>query len=246
MSHSILFLIFLAVVFFAAAILIIKFWIIPARGFVQLAVFTLSEIGFICNSGIPCSNCLLSFGVCPIGALQRIAFIPGSTYIVLISLAVIGVIFGALTCGWLCPVGFIQDILHSLRIKKIKITNKLKIIRNFILFIAVILIFLELRFNLLSKNRIGIFEETTIFLGFALLLFAVFIKRPLCRIICPIGLIYGKLNSISPIKVNLDVNRCSGCSNCAKVCICDIEPRSQVNNDSCAKCFNCVKACNLR
>jgi len=247
MVHNILSWVFLGAVFFIAVILIVKFWVIPARGFIQLSVFTLSEIGFICNAGIPCSNCLLSFGICPIGTIQRITFMPGfPIYIVLLSVIAIGLILGTLTCSWLCPVGFIQDVFRSLRLKEIKINNKLKIIRNFTLVTVAVLIFLELQFNLLAKNRIGIFEEATILTGAILLLFAVFIKRPLCRFICPVGFIYGKLNVISPVKVVLKRDKCSTCRNCEKVCISGIKPQAEANNELCVKCFNCSRICNSK
>jgi len=247
MMHGVLLWGFLSFVVLGIAVLIIKFWVVPARGFIQLSVFTLSEIGFICNTGVPCSNCLLSFGICPIGTIQRVAFMPGfPIYIVLLSAIAIGATLGSLTCGWLCPVGFIQDVLHSLRLKEIKITNKLKITRYFSLLAVATLIFLELKFNLLTKNRIGIFEEVTIVAGAILLLFAIFIKRPLCRFICPVGLIYGKLNTISPLKVILKRDECSTCRNCEKVCISDIKPQAEVNNELCVKCFNCSRICNSK
>jgi len=247
MPHNILFYSLFIGVFLAIAILIAKFWVIPARGFIQLIIFTFSEWAFVCNKGIPCSNCLLSFGICPIGTIQRIAFIPSFPfYIVLFLVAVTGLIFGSLFCAWACPVGFVQDILQVPRLTKIKIDNKLNIIRYFILVLVIVSTLLELRFNFLTKKGIEIFQETTIIVGGIFLISAIFIKRPICRIFCPLGLIYGKLNKVSPIKVVLDKEKCLACGRCAKACVSDIEPTTQVNQDLCVKCFNCLKICNFR
>jgi len=244
MSYTLLLWIFLALAFLSVIKLIVKRWVIPARGFTQLALFTLSEFTFICNKGIPCSNCPLSFGICPIGTTQRIAFISYFPFYVTLGIILItGLVFGTLICGWACPVGFIQDIFHALRLKEIKISNKLKVIRYFTLLLGAWLIFLELRSNFLSKQGIGIFHEVTIIGGGLLLSTAIFLKRPFCRIFCPLGLIYGKLNKWSPIKVTLNKNKCSACGACDKVCISDIKPVKEVNGDFCAKCFNCVKIC---
>ncbi|MFC1752971.1 4Fe-4S binding protein [Thermoproteota archaeon] len=71
---------------------------------------------------------------------------------------------------------------------------------------------------------------------------AFFMKRPFCKILCPLGLIYGKLNKFSPLKVKL--NKCSGCEKCVESCIADIKPLSESNGELCAKCFNCQVVCN--
>jgi len=244
MMHNILIWLFLSLAFIGVIILIVKRWLIPARGFTQLTIFTLSEITFICNKGIPCSNCPLSFGICPIGTTQRIAFIPGFPfYITLILISITGLVFGTLVCGWACPVGFIQDVFHSPGLKEIRIMNKLKPTRDFSLFLAIVLVSLELRFNFFSKRGIGIFHEVTIIGGGMLLATAIFLKRPFCRLLCPLGLIYGKLNKVSPFKVSLDKNLCSACGTCDKVCVSDLKPAQEVNADLCVKCFNCLKIC---
>jgi len=164
-------------------------------------------------------------------------------YITLISVTITGLLFGTLACGWACPVGFIQDIFHAARFKEIKISNKFKIARYLALFLGAFLVFLELRYNFLSRRGIGIFHEATIIGGTLLLATAIFVKRPFCRILCPLGLIYGKFNRTSPVKAALDKNKCSACGECNKVCISDLEPIKEINGDLCTKCFNCVKIC---
>ncbi len=248
MPHSLFLWFFLPVALISFLILIVKRWVIPARGFAQLTLFTVSEIAFACNKGLPCSNCPLSFGACPIGVTQRIAFIPQSPFLITLAfIGIIGLTMGTLLCGWACPVGFIQDIFQAPRFKEIKVTDKLKLVRYFALALGVLLVFLELRFHFLSRRGIGVFNETTIITG-GLLLFtaALFIKRPCCRVLCPLGLIYGKLNKVSPIKVALDTDKCSACGECRKVCVSGINPIKQVNADLCSKCFNCLKVCPQR
>lgn len=244
MPHSVLIWILLSFVFLGVIRLIVTRWIIPARGFTQLALFTLSEVTFFCNKGLPCSNCPLSFGICPIGTTQRIAFNPYFPfYITFLLIIATGLIFGTLFCGWACPVGFIQDIFNAPRLKEIKVDNKWKSVRYLSLLLGLMAIFLELRFNFLSRRGIGVFNEITIIAGGLLLATAIFIKRPFCRILCPLGLIYGKLNRVSPIKVSLDKNKCLACGECNKVCISELEPIQEVNGDLCAKCFNCLRVC---
>jgi polyferredoxin len=112
-----------------------------------------------------------------------------------------------------------------------------------VLISSTLLIFLELRFNFLSLRGISVFHKSTVIMGILILIFAVVAKRPFCRLLCPLGAIYGKLNKISPLRVNLNKNLCTACGKCSKVCIDDIEPTRDVNADLCVKCFNCQKAC---
>lgn len=89
------------------------------------------------------------------------------------------------------------------------------------------------------------FHQVTIIGGGLLLATAIFIKRPFCRTLCPLGLIYGKLNKISLIKVDLNKNKCLACGKCNKVCISDIKPVKDVNGVLCVKCFNCLRVCRI-
>ena len=237
-------LVFLIIALFFIIKLIIERWVIYARGFGQLGLFVVSEAIFVCNKGAPCQNCPLSFGVCPIGTVQRIAFISQFPfYAVIASIGIIGLLFGTLTCGWACPVGFIQDILNSLKIKNIRISNSFKSLRIIVFILLTMLIFLELSNHSLSRLGIGLFSEFVVIGGGLFLLISIFIKRPFCRFLCPLGFVFGKLNKISPIKVILNRKHCVSCGKCNNVCIVDIKPSAEVNGDLCMKCFNCKKVC---
>lgn len=241
--HNLWLLIFLFIALAAVVFLIMKRWVMRTRGFTQLSVFIIGEITLFCNKGAPCSNCPLSFGICPIGTTQRLAFIRDFPFpITLVFIAITGLLFGSLSCGWACPVGFMQDLLHMPRKKEIKIANKFNAVRCFILLLFILLIYLELRLLFLSKMGISIFHEFTIVAGAMLLCSAIFIKRPLCRMFCPLGFIYGKLNKINLIKF-FHRKKCFGCSKCAEACVVNIQPSREFGKDLCTKCFNCKRLC---
>lgn len=220
-------------------------WTVPARGYTQLSLLVISEIAFICNKGIACENCPLSFGICPVGTVQRAAFIKQfPLHVLIILIGITGIIFGTFACGWTCPIGFIQDLFtKSSPVKnKIRIPKLIKKGRYLSLIILSVLIYIELQFKYFSNLGINVLNEIVLFGGTILLATAFFLKRPFCKVLCPFGLIYGKLNKLSPIKVRL--NKCSGCEKCYENCITDIKPPSQLNGDLCAKCFNCQVICN--
>ena len=75
-----------------------------------------------CLPGLNCYSCPGAFGSCPIGALQ--AVIGSRTYqfsfYTFGFLTAIGALCGRLVCGFMCPFGFFQDLLHKIPLKKIR------------------------------------------------------------------------------------------------------------------------------
>lgn len=73
-----------------------------------------------CVPGLSCYSCPGALGSCPVGALQAVldsrsfAF---SCYIFGI-LMVFGSVLGRFICGWLCPFGLVQDLMHRIPLGK--------------------------------------------------------------------------------------------------------------------------------
>jgi ferredoxin-type protein NapH len=81
----------------------------------------------LCVPVLNCYSCPGALGACPIGSLQVSAgcSLYGLSFYVLGFLALMGVLFGRLLCGFICPFGFIQDLLHKVPLPKLKIPPKL-------------------------------------------------------------------------------------------------------------------------
>ncbi len=70
----------------------------------------------VCVPGLNCYSCPGALGACPIGALQSVLGSSGfriSCY-VFGFLLLFGTLMGRLVCGWLCPFGWIQDLLYKI------------------------------------------------------------------------------------------------------------------------------------
>ena len=86
----------------------------------------------ICVPGLNCYSCPGAIGACPIGSLQGVM---GSwkykfSYYVIGFMIFVGSIFGRFICGWLCPFGLVQDLLHKIPfVKKIDTFKGDKILR---------------------------------------------------------------------------------------------------------------------
>ena len=77
---------------------------------------------YACVPGLNCYSCPGAIGSCPMGALQaalneRKVQVP---FAVLGFLFIFGSIFGRFICGWLCPFGLLQDLLHKIPVFKKK------------------------------------------------------------------------------------------------------------------------------
>jgi ferredoxin-type protein NapH len=72
---------------------------------------------------------------------------------------------------------------------------------------------------------------------------SVAIKRPFCRIICPIGAVYSPFNKGSLMYLEFDESTCIHCGICRKVCPMDIDPVQNPNQLECIRCNECVSNC---
>lgn len=93
-----------------------------AAGFASGKVFSGPSKG-VCVPVLNCSSCPGALGSCPIGALQAslgVAY-QGFPAYVLGFLMLFGVIMGRFACGFLCPFGFIQDLLHKIPTPKLRV-----------------------------------------------------------------------------------------------------------------------------
>ncbi len=84
-------------------------------GFVQGKIYK-GSLKNLCVPGLNCYSCPGALGSCPIGALQAVI---GSsrfhlTFYVAGFLMLVGALVGRFVCGYLCPFGFIQELLHKI------------------------------------------------------------------------------------------------------------------------------------
>lgn len=93
-----------------------------AAGFARGKVFSGASKG-LCVPVLNCSSCPGALGSCPIGALQAAGGSPRHTiaFYVLGTLALFGVVFGRLVCGFACPFGLIQDLLARIPVPKLNV-----------------------------------------------------------------------------------------------------------------------------
>lgn len=158
------------------------------RGWIQAAATLLTNIHLpnffkggiyqgkgktVCVPGLNCYSCPAASGACPIGAFQAVV---GSSkfrfsYYITGILILLGVLLGRFICGFLCPFGWLQELLHKIPGKKLS-TKKLRpltYLKYIILLLAVVLL------PALIVNDVGMGDPF------------------FCKYICPQGVLEGAI-----------------------------------------------------
>ena len=260
------------------------------RGWIQAAATLLTNIHLpnffkgtlykgdaktVCVPGLNCYSCPAATGACPIGSLQAVigsSKFSFSYYIVGI-LILFGVLLGRFICGFLCPFGWFQELLHKIPCKKFS-TKKLKpltYLKYVILLVMVILL------PALAVNDVGMGDpffckylcpqgvlEGAIPLSIVnsgirealgdlftwkfcvlvtVVILSVLFYRPFCKWLCPLGAIYGLMNKVSLCQMKVDKHKCVSCGKCAKACKMDVDVTKTPNHTECIRCGMCIRAC---
>ena len=131
----------------------------------------------ICTPGLNCYSCPGAVGACPMGALQNALSDSGKTapYYVVGIILLYGLLFGRWICGFLCPFGLVQDLLHKIKTPKVR---KSKATRVLSYFKYVVLVFFALIFPL-------------IYAGYE------FPLPGFCKYVCPAGTLEGAVGLLS-------------------------------------------------
>jgi polyferredoxin len=176
---------------------------------------------------------------------------------------------GKFFCSWMCPVGFMSEILWKARSKLITtraapiprwldfILRSFKyILLSFFVFAIFFMLdaqglrdFLESPYNLAADAKmydffanISVFAFTVIV---ALVLTSLFVRNAWCRFLCPYGALLGVVGLLSPNKIKRDPVSCINCEKCSRVCPAGIDVHlvDVVKSDECSSCLECVSTC---
>jgi len=238
------------------------------------------KIKGICLPALNCYSCPSALGACPIGSLQaslasvRLHLASGQKQFglyVLGFLTIVGSLAGRLPCGWLCPFGLFQELIHQKKWARIRLPHFLAYFRFAVLLFLVILLpllivdefglgqtwfckwicpagTLEAGLPLIALNpglraQIGFMFTWKMAILLIFIALMLFINRPFCRTTCPLGAFWGLFNRFSLFQMTVDEASCLHCLDCQKVCPVEIDPSSNPNSPECIRCLRCLDAC---
>ena len=260
------------------------------RGWIQAAATLLTNIHLpnfikggiyqgkgkaVCVPGLNCYSCPGAAGACPIGSFQAVV---GSSkfrfsYYITGFLILLGVLLGRFICGFLCPFGWLQELLHKIPGKKLS-TKKLKpltYLKYAILLLAVVLLpaivvndlgmgdpvfckyicpqgVLEGAIPLAAVNEgirsaLGPLFNRKLIILIVVVVLSVLFYRPFCKWICPLGAFYALMNKVSLLGIKVDEHKCVSCGKCARVCKMDVDVTKTPNHTECIRCGKCITVC---
>jgi ferredoxin-type protein NapH len=194
-----------------------------------------------------------------IGAKPWYAIVP---FYVIGVLFIFSAIFGRMMCGWICPFGWLQDKLAALRRRHWRIPKPLRYLRYVLLVVLVLIVpyltgtpwfcklcpqgalqggWLQPIFNPETRALIGTWWWIKQAILVAFILLMIFVKRPFCGAICPLGAIFSLFQRYSLWRIDFDADKCVNCMWCVNECPAGIDPRTEVNNHDCIGCLECTK-----
>jgi ferredoxin-type protein NapH len=236
------------------------------NGFLS-AVLYQGSLKSVCSPLLNCYACPSALFSCPIGTLQHFMVTGNIPFYGAGTLAAVGASVGRMTCGTLCPFGFLQDLLYKFRAWKVSIPAWTRYFRYAVLLGLVFIIPYLTHENWFSKlcpmgTLIGGLPWVTLnqnvrsmiralfWVKIGILLFFIttstMVKRPFCRAICPLGAIFSVFNKSSFLQLAHNPDTCTKCGKCRKICPVDIRPDRNVTNPDCLRCLDCTRCPSIK
>ncbi len=196
-----------------------------------------------------------------------------SNIVVFIAVLVISLLFRSAFCGWICPLGFIQDLTHKLSVfiqtkfpalRRSMITLKKKstwarIVDRYLRYLKYLVLIWSIGgaavygymvfrdFDPWSALiNIAEFSFTPGFIVLIVLLLAsLFVERPWCRYACPLGAFNGLIGKLSPFYLKREESVCISCKLCSNACPMGLNVHSAatITHADCMSCLECVGSC---
>jgi len=173
-------------------------------------------------------------------------------------------LFGRILCGFLCPMGLIQDLMDKLRsllhIRPITVTDRMNKAIQVLKWLWIILfvgfVFTGGDFCNICPAKVfataqgGYWTNLVLngFLAVSLLAGSFFIKRFWC-LMCPMGYLMGLLKRFNLFKLKKDCTACTECGACYDACPMRIRSiyterdKADIQTVDCLMCGECIHKC---
>jgi len=177
-----------------------------------------------------------------------------------------------LFCGWVCPVGAIQELMtmlaDKLRIRRRKWNFRFTQTIRVLIFIAFIFLSWTAIIHTVADGRkvaLSLYDYINAFHGYEIalqptlldnlfhfmpfvltLIFAFFTYRPFCYLVCPIGLLTNLVEQAAIFRVVKKKDSCDDCRSCAAKAPCPAISevlKGSVLRPDCFSCTVCINSC---
>lgn len=189
--------------------------------------------------------------LCPMSAVQNVILKASTGYSLLFLIpTVIAFFFGRLFCGYVCPFGALQELLH-IRTLRARIPERaLRWLRLLPYALLAYLVVRVLVTGILTLDGMTPFKALFTFGGTpvalavsaAFVVASVFVFRPFCTLLCPLGAWLSLISRIGPFRMR-SRDACVHCRRCDAVCGAQAIHSGAVDRSQCLLCGECIRAC---
>ncbi|MBN1630928.1 MAG: 4Fe-4S binding protein [Thermoleophilia bacterium] len=210
--------------------------------------------------------------ICPFGGVANIytyladggyvAKLHSAVFVMLLALVIGLVLTGKSFCGWICPLGSVQQALGWIGQRLWpraynRLPRWLERILHYLKWLVLVWVLVQtartgrLIFQDWDPyyNLYHIWTDEIAISGYVVtgltLVAALFVPRAFCRFACPLGAFNGIFNWFSFIGIKRDAKTCTDCGLCSKVCPVNIDicASDTIRSIECMRCLKCVDAC---
>lgn len=205
---------------------------------------------------------LLAKKTCPIGTLQALFILKEAIvlkfpiFLIFLLPIVVALLAGRVFCGWLCPLGACQELIHRiskrLGTKTLKVSQKwrglLKTIPFLILTVTIAAALTSQQILFCRFEPFGyLFGRTRnlvpLLLLVGLFLLLPFFFQPFCQYVCPYGAVLRLLSRYSIFRLKINRRKCAQCKLCEKVCPVEAIKNQKIDFPGCILCKDCQRRC---
>jgi polyferredoxin len=196
-----------------------------------------------------------------------------SNLVLLVAVLLTALLTRSAFCGWVCPLGFLQDLFSSFRnflnkrfplfrqgIKTLTLKGArlafldryLRMVKYLVLIWAIsgAAVYGEMvlrdydPWSALINIAEFSFTPGLVVLGITLVA-SFFVERPWCRYACPLGAVSGLLGKFSQVYLKREAHACKDCKVCTKACPMGlpVHTATTITSPDCIGCLECVGAC---
>jgi len=218
-----------------------------------------------CGPVFHCYACPLATFACPIGVIANFSGLTVLPFIAIGTLLAVAAFVGSFICGWVCPFGYLQDLLAKIPVRRWRLPGWAGYTRYAVLLVLVLVIpffygeshplficrvcpagGLEAAVPSMVKQAVAgeavAWPSWPKIMVVALFVVGVcFTWRPWCTLLCPLGAIYGLTNRASALRLKFDAAKCTHCGACKKMCRYGVDPTKRANDTRCIRCLDCTK-----
>lgn len=224
----------------------------------------------VCGPVFHCYSCPLAAFACPVGVLANFSALHVFPFLAVGTIVLAGALFGSIVCGWVCPFGFLQDLIGKLPTPKLRLPawagyGRYAVLGAFVL--AVPFLFGEghplffcrlcpaggLEGALPFTARLALSGQPIVWPSMAKIAIVALVGaamffswRPWCRALCPLGGIYGLFNRLSLVRLRSRPDLCDGCGRCERPCRYGVVPGREPNDPACIRCLDCTRCGAIR